>query len=304
MDSARGWAADRIRRVRRGSWSGAAVLLAAALAMSLPAVVQGDEEGATRSTAFRLQASNGYEFIVEAGAPPEGEEGWIGIFLLHGMTAAATYAAPATVSRNRIDADLGELGTISVKRVRTGRTKTVRKCQRGPKVRVEAERYEGTIEFHGEEGFAEVDASRAPVVELPECGVIPEGGRPPRKILPGARLAVHEGISEGDEVNFDAVQERPGKRTVVSAETEEHRGEMEIHRAVGMRASASALTFDPHLRNATITLPAPFAGHASFHRGARGPDQWTGNLTVDLPGRAEVPVTGPGFSVDLERPRR
>lgn len=296
--------------MRRGSWSGAASLLAAALALLLPAVVQAEEEGASQSTAFRLQASNGYEFIVEAGMPPEGEEGWIGIFLLHGRTTGATYAAPATVARNRIEADLGGLGKIAVMRVPTGRMKTVRKCQRGPKVRVEAERWEGTIEFRGEEDFAEVDASRAPIVELPECGVIPEGGRPPGKALPGAFLTAHKGTSvESNEVNFSAVQRRPGARTAVSAETEEHRGEMEIHRAVGIRAPAGALIYDRRLRVATVRPPAPFAGHASFHghpstRGVGGSGHWSGNLTVDLPGRAGVRITGPGFNAQLEHPSR
>jgi len=34
-----------------------------------------------------------------------------------------------------------------------------------------------------------------------------------------------------------------------------------------------------------------------------GPNRWRGNLTVDLPGSSNVPLTGPGFRADLEHPR-
>lgn len=44
---------------------------------------------ATDVTGFHLQASNGYEFLALAGAPPEGGEGWIGLFLLKGDRRSA-----------------------------------------------------------------------------------------------------------------------------------------------------------------------------------------------------------------------
>jgi hypothetical protein len=104
----------------------------------------------------------------------------------------------------------------------------------------------------------------------------------------------------------------------VSAEVEENRGEMEIHRAVGTWASADALHYDRHLRTATIRPPDPFSGHASFRFSARSKTTsactttgtaasagcWTGNLTVDLPGRPDVPLTGPGFYALLEHATR
>jgi hypothetical protein len=120
-------------------------------------------------TGFHLQASNGYGFLALAGeAPLEGDEGWVGLFLVRGdRHAAVTYAAPVTVTRETIDADLGKLGRISVVRVPTGRTRTAHLvCGSESTQRVKAERYEGTIEFHGEEGFTEVDATGAPLVYL------------------------------------------------------------------------------------------------------------------------------------------
>ncbi len=256
-------------------------------------------------TGFGLQASNGYGFAVLAEAPDEGEEGWIGLFLARGKRTIVTYSAPATVSSTTIEADLGRLGRISVTRVPTGRTKTVRwGCKPGGTKRVEAERYEGIIEFHGEEGFADVSATSAPLADPTNCVGAEASGGPRGKTLPGARLDVEKRHPEKYRLEFDAIQGRPGARTGVSAEVEEHRGEIEIHRSTWTWASASALSYDRRLRNATVRPPAPFAGHGIFHSNARGATRWTGNLTVDLPGRSDVPVTGPGFWADLERPSR
>lgn len=288
----------------RSSLSGVGVLLALALTLLLPAAVQGEGDQAPSSTGFGLQASNGYGFSAVAGASPEGDEGWIFLVLVRGRNTVF-YTAPATVSRTTIDADLGKLGRISVTRVPTGRTKTVRwGCKPGSTKQVEAERYEGTIEFHGEEGFADVSATSVPLEYLTFCGSADEGGRPPRKSLPGARLDVEKRRPEQYRLEFDAIQRRPGARTGVSVEVDEHRGEMEIYRSTWTWASAGALRYDRRLRSATVRPPAPFAGHGSFHSNARGANRWTGNLTVDLPGRSDVPVTGPGFWADLEHPRR
>jgi hypothetical protein len=90
----------------------------------------------------------------------------------------------------------------------------------------------------------------------------------------------------------------------VSAEVEEHLGEMEIHRAIWTWASSGALRYDRGLQAATVRPPAPFAGHGSFHSNARCASRWTGNLSVDLPGHSDVPVTGRSFSACLEHPRR
>lgn len=292
--------------MRRSSLSGVGAALVLAFGLLLPAAVQGDDVRSPSVTGFRLEASNGYEFLALAGeAPPEGDEGWIGLFLLNGdRHSAVTYGAPAAVTHRTIDADLGKLGRLSVTRVPTGRTKTVRwGCEPGEKKRVEAERYEGTIEFHGEEGFTDVSAGSAPLDPNP-CGVGEERGRPPGMTLPGARLNAEKRRIGEYGFDFNAVQNRPGARTEVGSEVEEHRGEMEIHRATWTRAGADVLRYDRRLRTATVRPPVPFSGHGSFRVRARGRSLWTGNLTVDLPGRSDVPLTGRGFLANLEHPRR
>lgn len=273
----------------------------------LPGSVQGDEGQVPSFPGFALHASNGYGLAVFAVAPPEAEdnEGGVYLFLVRGKRTLVTYSTPATVSTTTIDVDLGKLGRISVSRVATGRTKRVRRgCEPGRTKRVKAERYEGTIEFHGEEGFTDVSATSAPLEYTIFCGS-PEGSGPPReKILPGARLDVEKRRPEKYRLEFDATQRRPGARTLVSVEVAEQRGEMNIYRATSTWASADALRYDQLLHGATVRPPAPFDGYGSFDAGAFGAKRWTGNLTVDLPGHSNVPITGPGFSASLDHPRR
>jgi hypothetical protein len=283
-----------------------ALALALALALSLPAAVRGEEEPPPAPTGFELAASNGYELIVIAVAPErEGSEGSIGLYLVRGKREGVTYAAPAIVTPTSIEADLGRVGRISVTRASIGGTRTERDgCKSGGRKTIPAERYEGTIEFHGEEGFTDVSATGAPLRQWSNCEFGDAPGRPAGKSLPGARLSAEKERPDRYGFHFDAVQPRPGARTQLSTEIEEHRGEIEIHRATFRRASAAALRFDRGLRNATVRPPAPFAGFGRFDAGASRANQWTGNLTVDLPGHAGVPLVGPGFSAGLEHPRR
>lgn len=292
-----------IRRVLE-RWSsvlvGAALL---ALGLPQPAGARAVSDPPPGLAIFEVPASHGYEVTVFASRSPDGT-GSIAVFAAD-TRSAAIYRAPATVTDRTIKADLGELGRISVKSVRTGRKRTVRdSCQGEGKHRIAAIRYEGAIEFHGEEGFTDVSASGAPFAYKTYLAFYcaEEGGRPPGKPLPGAMLDVHRNPEER-ELMLHANQSRPGAATSISVQVDERRGEFEITRATGAGAGAGALRFDPQLRSATLSPPAPFTGHATFHSNASPAKRWTGNLTVDLPGDSDYPLTGPGIHASLVHPR-
>lgn len=252
---------------------------------------------------FEVAASHGYEVTVFASGLPDGT-GSVAVFA-SSARSAAIYRTPATVTDQTVEADLGTLGRISVKSVRTGRKRTVpRSCDGKRKRRIAAVRYEGTIEFHGEEDFTDASARSAPFAygTYLAFACATEGGRPAEKLLPGAFLDVHRNPEE-NELMLHAIQRRPGAVTTVSVQIDERHGEFGITRATGVRGSAAALQFDPRLRRATLSPPAPFAGHATFHRNAPRANRWTGNLTVDLPGDSDYPLTGPGLEVNLVRPK-
>jgi hypothetical protein len=44
---------------------------------------------------------------------------------------------------------------------------------------------------------------------------------------------------------------------------------------------------------------APFAGSARFDLEAKAGRRWSGDLTVDMPGRADVSLTGPPLRASL-----
>ena len=89
--------------------------------------------------------------------------------------------------------------------IRTDRRRTVPdSCEGGGKRKVAAVRYEGVIEFHGEEAFTDVSASAAPFDyrTYREFACAAEGGRPAGKSLPGARLSLHR-LPEENELMLD-----------------------------------------------------------------------------------------------------
>ena len=251
---------------------------------------------------FKVRASHGYEVRVFASPSSDGT-GSIAVFASKARSVAI-YRFPATVTAKIVEADLGSLGRISVKAVPADRKPAVlRSCDGEERRKVTAVRYEGAIDFHGEEGFTNVEATSGPFDyrTFREFACAEEGGRPAGKSLPGARLGVHR-LPESNELMLGATQLRPGAATEVWVQIDEGPEGFETTRATEVRAGPDALRFDPQLRSATLSLPAPFAGHATYRRGAPPVRRWIGNLTVDLPGNSDYPLTGPGLRVTLTHP--
>jgi hypothetical protein len=250
---------------------------------------------------FKVRASHGYEVRVFANRAPDGT-GSIAVFASTARSAAI-YRLPATVTAKVVRADLGSLGRISVKAVPARKPALLRSCDGKEKRRVAAVRFEGTIEFHGEEGFTDVEATAAPYDyrTFEEFACAREGGHPVGRSLPGARLSLHR-LPESNELSLAATQLRPGAATEVWVQIDEGPEGFETTRATQVRTGPDALRFDSELRSATLSPPAPFAGHATYRRHAAPDRRWTGNLTVDLPGDADYPLIGPGFRVTLEHP--
>ncbi len=254
---------------------------------------------------FQLKATHGYRMWVLASSEPEYKNGKADVWLL-GRHGAAFYSAPATVTQTEIRVDLGSVGRIAVAFKPTGKGAFVPKCGRRKKIPYEKGFYEGEIEFHGEEGFADVSATRAPasfplLIET-FCGgygIEETFGRG----LPGARLTASTRRRQG-KISMQVNQNRPGARVEVQAELAERRGRVEVLRVDSGRYPAAAFHFDQRLRSASLHLPAPFSGSVLYRRDARSSNRWTGSLAVDLPGRPDVPLAGSRFRVQLVHARR
>lgn len=273
-----------------------------ALGLGLSGVAAAQKPQGPKFVTFWLKASNGYGLVALANFSPPSGEGSLLLFLRK-EHSQVLYGVPARVTPQGMDANLGRLGRISVDRVLTGRKKTVRRgCKGRVRRRVEEQRYEGTIEFHGEEGFADVSATRVPLEYFRLC--FSGEGDGPGGDPSGARLNAEKRRRNGLEIRFEAVQQRLGASTELQAIVDERRGRIGIQRMIWGRAGAAALSYDNLLQTATVKPPAPYSGEATFRRDDPVGNQWTGNLSVDFPGRSNVRLTGRSFRASLEHPTR
>jgi hypothetical protein len=248
---------------------------------------------------FKLEASHGYSVLVLAESRKDYKQGEI-FLVARGKGGVVLYATSAEVTDTKIKADLGALGRIDVEFQPSG-AKGSKACE-GEEIPYDKGSYVGTIEFHGEEGYTDLSATRARFTLEPLinslCGgftIFQESSSPH---LPGAGLNAKARLRNGS-IALKASQNHPGARVSVRAEIKEKRGEVQLLREVGLSYPASAFHFDPKLRSASLNPPAPFSGSAVFHRHAKPANRWTGSLSVDFPGRSNVSLAGARFRARL-----
>lgn len=255
---------------------------------------------------FQVRASHGYTISVIAYSG--GFEGGAKVYLTARRgNAVATYTIAAAVTSDGIRADLGSLGRVDLSLVKSGRKETVRpRCTREPE-EFEPASYVGTFEFDGEGGYTQVALTTVPV--RPYFGLL--AGRCPGSGsgealgpgIPGARI---RGVSfAGDRSLFFQVNKnRPRTPTVFTASLRELEHGILVFREIRGVAPASAFRFDHHLRRATLSPPAPFHGSATLlrRRDSLLPS-WTGDLSLDFPGHAEVPLAGRSVHVNIRHAR-
>jgi hypothetical protein len=294
---------DRIkygRAMRRGRGTGIvlAIALAALLAPTQAAAVDSDLK---YLFAFEVEASNGYSILAVASNERADGRGEI-VLIVTGRHAGVLYTAPAHLTATSLEADLGALGHVFLEATPSGREKSFRtECEEGSRVSYEPKRYRGNFEFHGEEEYTEAvtDAprERIPLLYRGECrtyGSLQVGGDG----IPGAGLRLHTGRGEL-KLDLTARKNGPGKPTQIQVDVKEERAGISISRQMSQRVGADAFDYDPLLRRAMLAPPAPFSGRANFHRAAAADNRWSGNLTVDLPGRSNVPLVGSGIEATL-----
>jgi len=280
-------------------------LWAVALVATAPASALGERDTGGFG-AFNLKASNGYSMYAVANSRAGFKHGEIFIWLA-GKSDFVSYFAPATVTDTRIEADLGALGSIDLEFQPSGeKGNAAPGCQPNDKVPYDKGSYVGEFEFHGEEGYAEAAATNIPLSLHPFIDFICGGfsiGETFGHGIPGARLTARARL-QGRKVSLQVNQNRPGARVKTQVSIDERRGEVLIHREVERTFPASVFHFDPKLRSASLTPPAPFSGSARFHRNAQPANRWTGNLAVDFPGNSDVSLTGAAFESHLLHARR
>ncbi|HEX3362792.1 MAG TPA: hypothetical protein VHS74_17495 [Solirubrobacterales bacterium] len=277
-----------------------AVLLASAvLGYSLPssaAAATGEPVPTVLPAAFKIHASNGYKAFVFAGAQ-KGGRGALSVEIF-GHKGVAIYTVPAHVTETTIEASIGNLGEIDVHAVPAGHPiMESSKCSGGGKrFSVEVGYWEGTIRFRGEDGFTSFDATRATSTTQPftrlVCGTPAIRSEGIGGHSPGALLTVKRRSGE-ERLELMVRKNKLAGPTRLQAQLSERRAGVLIDRSVNVVVSSKAFDFEIPPGLATVEPAAPFSGSLDFTRHGRSPSL-KGDLTVDFPGRASVPVRGPG----------
>jgi hypothetical protein len=253
------------------------------------------------SSEFSLHASNGYKIFVGRSHRE------VTLIAFHPRTfASAVYTVRGRSSAERIDANFGKLGRISVglrtKRVR--RTPLGKGCSGSPPT-TRFGVFTGTIRFRGEGGYTSVDArgarGRVDSRIRETCPFSPFRSR--TLAGSGRRHPPELEASEGRRRGFGAealLRSKKGEDSILfEAVTLERRGRIEIFRTVTAVGGPASLSFADNLSTATARPPEPFQGEATFERGQNGGASWSGTLSASFPGRDDVPLAGPRFAARL-----
>jgi hypothetical protein len=291
---------------------------ASAAATGKPAVTPG-----SFAAGFQLQGSRGYNLSVIAFG-----HRLVSLTASKGG-ASATYTTRGRASRKGIEADFGSLGEIAVRfdgspAPRRGPRGSGLSCKGRKAIRMRGA-FHGTIRFSGENGFTGVDAHRAQGRFSRSFRQVcrgtmekKSGVRPPRQPKSGRprfqsdTLTVESGpdgsqaglLISATEFHFGPGKDGAVVLALIVAESSERVGAMTISRSVftvdeGASLRVTKPGVDPTV--ATVKLPKPFAGTATYRQDAGLPPTWTGPLGVRLPGAGTVALTGAGFEPSLCR---
>ena len=275
-----------------------------------PATTLAVEEDESVSAVLSLKASHGYRLMVLAdndGDDPGQVQGNVIILAFnHRHKRSAAYLTKGVVTTEKLKVDLGKLGRIDLGLVKSGKEVKARApapCNR-EMFEYEKTSYRGSFVFRGEAGYTSVRASRVPV--SPQLWInlvcsnhfeVKAEELPPA--TRGARLGAELRGKGAGGTKFEVVRNRPGGRTLVSAVVSERRHGIAIARGTEFLTGGATFAYDSSLSTASVDLPAPFSGSASYRRDAKPSHRWEGNLTVDLPGRPNVPLVRPGLRPTL-----
>lgn len=297
----------------RGSTT-ALVTLALCFAVLLPTTAAGAKPG-YRVTApsfelfFFAPATNDYSVFVRGHRPDRVE------VLVDTPSASATYEVPGRVTDSRIEADLGDLGRISVgfrpRVIEGGEPIDNGRCK-GRKSTNEKGVFVGTVEFHGELDFADASAVRGSGNRFQNFRIVcKRGGRARASAgpFPGEARGRVVAVSRAPELatNFSALTRipdiKPGPTWEFSAWRRESGGRIEIGREVRKPSYSGVTESAPEVLpvTATVAPPAPFSGSADLIQAPGLPAAWSGSLAVEFPGTGVVPLTGPDFAAALCR---
>lgn len=249
-----------------------------------------------------VKASNRYS------AELKSEGGKLQLVLSRGIFPALVYTFHGQVSAVGIKARIADLGAIDLRFKSSGKTKQVRaprNCSGGRAILTEGH-FLGELSFRAELGVTSIDVAHA------KGWVIAPGWRchpPGLEALPehapsGVTYTALQVLDRSEPIGFGALAGTDAEHpeaigASLSGWARTQRGPVRVdHFAIAV--AAGAFSFDSSLESATVTPPSPFHGSATYCRSCDASSQWTGDLSVRLPGIGHrIALTGPRYRASL-----
>lgn len=295
-------------------------VLTALLTIALPTTAGAKVGGEDFHLQVSLPDSNGYSMNIWA----EGHH-HVGVLATKG-NVSVSYTVKGRASSRRLDANFGALGRVHIR--------FHLKPELLPPALFRAKSCNSSrLEFFGGRFHGEVDFAGEPEV----VGVTSHSGgvalvlyrkrvcKHRHRHRAGRAWATSGGKQDGEafgEVDLFAAEAKPEGRTVSlellgfagkdrrEVATYYHVSVAETLTRVEIVRSASDITRKEVLRlgkrgakptTASIALPMPFSGSATYSAEPGVSLDWSGDLNISLPGAAAVPLTGADFSTGLCR---
>lgn len=262
-------------------------------------------------SSFDLRGSNGYSIHVFGLS---GNRVWIVASMGAG---SASYLGRGKVTPDSVEGRFGSLGRVSVQfEPAWTERQGVRDGCKGKPASNRQGRFTGLIRFRGEEGFTSVDAAGARGFAYRTYRTVckrPRGERPPPDGKPPTTSLSAVSSRYPSAPWFSVFKQEPPKRSRFALSLEdanytvrtiERRPNLGIYRTVSARSSPETFAVTPlgtSPATATVDPPAPFSGTATYEKTPEGKPTWTGDLTVELPGRGELSLTDPTYHATLCR---
>ncbi|HVQ59453.1 MAG TPA: hypothetical protein VMS60_11170 [Solirubrobacterales bacterium] len=257
-----------------------------------------------------LPGSNGYRITIAALGPR------YAALLANGRGGLVSYFVRAPFHGKRLDVRFGKLGRVSVRFEPTGPLERESEpggpsCNGPQTTTSQPGRFVGTIRFRGERGFTTARRSAVKTTVFHSSRLVckrppeSEGGEPEDKAT--SVRAFVKGNPEGPV--FTAYSDSPvaGPRAEgpsFGVSITDRRPSMTVTHSAGAGGEPDAFAVSPLgdvPATATVSPSFPFDGSATLTKSPGAATTWTGDLSVELPGRGTVPLAGPSFSAKLCR---
>jgi hypothetical protein len=214
------------------------------------------------------------------------------------------YSGKSSLVDGRMQFDLGKLGRIDVRFEPDGSVERLRppKSCKGREQVVRGGTFVGSVRFRGENGYTQLSSHRAHgAMAEPRFWKCPDAPGGPENASGAPVLVAHTPHSRVVFAAIGGPEQVPF--TFFIAGTSEQVGALHIGRSVLVEGTSASFEALGDLSSAAVGPPKPFSGTASFVRNLDGSTEWSGTLSVALPGARSTALTGPAFKADLAKPR-